>query len=164
MSVMVAEWPPRENIPDPDPLGEVPFDADPIFARTRDLRGPFLSGVQETPEEYLERVEEGSGVADVDGAAVPLLLADATWGVLGFLHFGRHAWTKAEINALQAVASMLVQLQARLDAEARTEYIAHHDDLTGLPNRRALLGELEDRLAAHRRRPSSSSTSTASRS
>jgi diguanylate cyclase (GGDEF)-like protein len=150
MSVMVAEWPPRENIPDPDPLGEVPFDADPIFERTRDLRGPFLSGVQETPEEYLERVEEGSGVADVDGAAVPLLLADATWGVLGFLHFGRHAWTKAEINALQAVASMLVQLQARLDAEARTEYIAHHDDLTGLPNRRALLGELQDRLAAHR--------------
>jgi diguanylate cyclase (GGDEF)-like protein len=150
MSVMVAEWPVRENVPDPDPLGEVPFDADPIFARTRDLRGPFLSGVVETPDVYLERVEQGSGVADVDGAAVPLLLADATWGVLGFLHFGRHAWTKAEINALQAVASMLVQLQARLDAEERTEYIAHHDDLTGLPNRRALLRELEDRLAAHR--------------
>jgi diguanylate cyclase (GGDEF)-like protein len=150
LSIMVAEWPPRENIPDPDPLGEVPFDADPIFARTRDLRGPFLSGVVETPDDYLERVEKGSGVADVDGAAVPLLLADATWGVLGFLHFGRHAWTKAEINALQAVASMLVQLQARLDAEERTEYIAHHDDLTGLPNRRALLRELEDRLAAHR--------------
>jgi diguanylate cyclase (GGDEF)-like protein len=150
LSIMVAEWPLRDNVPDPDPLGEVPFDADPIFARTRDLRGPFLSGVDETPDEYLERVEQGSGVADVDGAAVPLLLADATWGVLGFLHFGRHAWTKAEINALQAVASMLVQLQARLDAEERTEYIAHHDDLTGLPNRRALLRELEDRLAAHR--------------
>ena len=34
--------------------------------------------------------------------------------------------------------------------KTRTEYIAHHDDLTGLPNRRALLRELEDRLAAHR--------------
>jgi diguanylate cyclase (GGDEF)-like protein len=149
LSIMVAEWPVRE-VTGTDPLGEVPFDADPIFARTRDLRGPFLNGVTELPDDYLERVEKGSGVADVDGAAVPLLLADATWGVLGFLHFGRHAWTRAEINALQAVASMLVQLQARLDAEARTEYIAHHDDLTGLPNRRALLRELEDRLAAHR--------------
>ena len=45
---------------------------------------------------------------------------------------------------------MLVQLQARIDAEERTEYIALHDDLTGLPNRRALLRELEVRLAAHR--------------
>jgi diguanylate cyclase (GGDEF)-like protein len=149
LSIMVAEWPIREVI-GTDPLGEVPFDADPIFARTRDLRGPFLNGVTDLPDDYLERVEQGSGVAEVDGAAVPLLLADATWGVLGFLHFGKHAWTRAEINALQAVASMLVQLQARLDAEARTEYIAHHDDLTGLPNRRALLRELEDRLAAHR--------------
>jgi len=150
MSVLVSEYPVRENIPTPDPLGEVPFDADPIFARLKDLRGPFLSEVTEPPEDYLERVEAASGIADVDGAAVPLLLGDITWGVLGFLHFGRHQWTPAEINALQAVASMLVQLQARLDAEARTEYIAHHDDLTGLPNRRALLQELEDRLAAHR--------------
>ena len=150
MSVLVSEYPVRENIPTPDPLGEVPFDADPIFARLKDLRGPFLSEVTEPPEDYLERVEAASGIADVDGAAVPLLLGDITWGVLGFLHFGRHQWTPAEINALQAVASMLVQLQARSDAEACTEYIAHHDDLTGLPNRRALLQELEDRLAAHR--------------
>ena len=51
-------------------------------------------------------------------------MADATWGILGFLHFGLHAWSPAEINALQAVASMLVQLQARLDAEEQTEYNA----------------------------------------
>jgi diguanylate cyclase (GGDEF)-like protein len=150
LSVLVTEWPAREDVPDPDPLGEVPFDADPVFARTRDLRTPFLSGMMHTPDEYLERVEKGSGVADVDGGVVPLLMGDATWGVLGFLHFGRHLWTAAELNALQAVASMLVQLQARKDAEERTDYIAHHDDLTGLPNRRALLHELEDRLAAHR--------------
>ena len=46
------------------------------------------------------------------GAAVPLLLGETTWGNLGFLHFNLHAWVPAEINALQAVASMLVQLQA----------------------------------------------------
>jgi diguanylate cyclase (GGDEF)-like protein len=66
------------------------------------------------------------------------------------LHFGLHAWTPEEISTLQAIASMLVQLQARIDAEDRTEYIALHDDLTGLPNRRALVRELEDRLGAKR--------------
>jgi diguanylate cyclase (GGDEF)-like protein len=81
---------------------------------------------------------------------VPLLLSDTTWGVLAFLHFGLHAWTPEEVSALQAIASMLMQLEARIDAEERTEYIALHDDLTGLPNRRHLLRELEVRLAANR--------------
>ena len=149
LSVLEAEWPPR-NIPNPDPLGEVPFDADPVFAATRNLRKPYLAGADE--DKYLDRVEKGSpgGVQLVGGACVPLLLADTTWGVLGFLHFGLHGWTPEEISALQAIASMLVQLQARIDAEERTEYIALHDDLTGLPNRRALLRELEVRLAANR--------------
>jgi len=149
LSVLEAEWPLRETV-DPDPLGEVPFDADPVFAAMKDLREPYLPEPKGTPNEYLERVEAGSGVKMVGGAAVPLLMADETWGILGFLHFGLHAWSTAEINALQAVASMLVQLQARLDAEEQTEYNAYHDDLTGLANRRALLRELKDRLSAHR--------------
>jgi diguanylate cyclase (GGDEF)-like protein len=149
LSVLEAEWPVRE-VEQPDPLGEVPFDADPVFAAMKDLREPYLPVPDGTPDEYLERVEAGSGVKMVGGAAVPLLMAEQTWGILGFLHFGLHAWSPAEINALQAVASMLVQLQARLDAEEQTEYNAYHDDLTGLANRRALLRELKDRLAAHR--------------
>ncbi len=149
MSVLEAEWPYRE-VPDPDPLGEVAFDVDPIFMMTRDLKGPYLAGLSGDAEEYLERVEKGSGAALVDGAAVPLLLGDSTWGVLAFLHFGLHAWVPAEINALQAVASMLVQLQGRIEAEERTAYNANHDDLTGLPNRRALIRELKDRLDANR--------------
>ncbi len=148
LSVLEAEWPIREIV-NPDPLGEVPFDSDPVFAAMKDLREPYLPET-DTPDEYLERVEAGSGVKLVGGAAVPLLLSDTTWGILGFLHFGLHAWSPAEVNALQAVASMLVQLQARLDAEEQTEYNAYHDDLTGLANRRALLRELKDRLAAHR--------------
>jgi diguanylate cyclase (GGDEF)-like protein len=148
LSILEAEWPVREVVI-PDPLGEVPFDADPVFQAMRHLKEPYLPE-SATPDEYLQRVEEGSGVKLVGGAAVPLLMSDTTWGILGFLHFGLHAWTTPEINALQAVASMLVQLQARLDAEEQTEYNAYHDDLTGLPNRRSLLRELKDRLAAHR--------------
>jgi diguanylate cyclase (GGDEF)-like protein len=148
LSILEAEWPVREVVI-PDPLGEVPFDADPVFLAMKDLKEPYLPE-SSTPDEYLQRVEEGSGVKLVGGAAVPLLMSDATWGILGFLHFGLHAWTTPEINALQAVASMLVQLQARFDAEEQTEYNAYHDDLTGLANRRALLRELTDRLGAHR--------------
>ena len=148
ISVLEAEWPVRE-FEGVDPLGEVPFDADPVFSAMKDLREPYLPE-EETPDQYRSNVEKSTGIKEVGGAAVPLLLADSTWGILGFLHFSLHAWSPAEINALQAVASMLVQLQARLDAEEQTEYNAYHDDLTGLANRRALLRELKDRLATHR--------------
>jgi diguanylate cyclase (GGDEF)-like protein len=131
-------------------LAEVRFDADPIFMATKDLREPYLPGLDDATEEYLDRLEKGSGETLVAGAAVPLLLGDTTWGVLGFIHFELRSWKPAEINALQAVASMLVQLQARIDAEERTAYIALHDDLTDLPNRRALLRELKTRRAARR--------------
>ena len=149
LSIMEAEWPVRENAPVPDPLAEVAFDSDPIFAAMRDLKGPYLPGVENT-EDYLARIDASTGVEDVDGAAVPLLLHDRTWGILGFLHFSKHRWVQAEINALQAVASMLVQLQARIDAEEQTIYNANHDDLTGLPNRRALIQELVHRLGSGR--------------
>ncbi len=150
LSILEAEWPIRDDFTGPDPLGEVRFDADPIFMATKDLREPYLPGVEDATEEFLDRVEKGSGETLFAGAAVPLLLGDSTWGVLGFIHFELRKWVPAEINALQAVASMLVQLQARIDAEERTGYIAHHDDLTDLPNRRALLRELKIRRDANR--------------
>ncbi|MGH3732163.1 MAG: putative bifunctional diguanylate cyclase/phosphodiesterase [Acidimicrobiales bacterium] len=152
LSILEAQWPPRDDFTGPDPLGEVRFDSDPLFMATKDLREPYLAGIDDKSDEYMERVEEGVG-ADVNvvmGAAVPLVLGDSTWGVLGFIHFELRAWKTSEINALQAVASMLVQLQARIDAEERTAYIALHDDLTDLPNRRALLRELKSRRAAGR--------------
>jgi diguanylate cyclase (GGDEF)-like protein len=150
LTILEAEWPIREDIPDPDPLGEVPFDADPIFMALRDLRAPYLTGTDDLTDDYRDRSVEAGGETPAAGAAVPLLLGDSTWGVLGFLHFNLHNWVQAEINALQAVASMLVQLQGRIDAEERTRYNANHDELTGLPNRRALIQELKSRLDAKR--------------
>ncbi|HEV2360375.1 MAG TPA: EAL domain-containing protein [Acidimicrobiales bacterium] len=151
LSVLDAEWPIRTDKPDPDPLGEVPFAADPIFGAMRDLKAPYLTGLQDINDEYKDRALEAAGVAPAAGVAVPLLLGDMTWGILGFLHFNLHLWVPAEIQTLQAVASMVVQLQARIDAEERTRYNATHDDLTGLPNRRALIDEIRTRLDARRR-------------
>src|SRR5665213_2623352 len=141
LSILEAEWPPRDDVPDPDPLGEISFDADPLFMAMRDLRAPYLTATEDVTDDYRDRIMEGTGLAPAAGAAVPLLLGDSTWGILGFLHFNLHNWSTPEINALQAVASMLVQLQGRIDAEERTRFNANHDELTGLPNRRALIQE-----------------------
>ena len=148
MSVLVAEWPPRDSIPDPDPLGEVPFGVDPVFDATRELRKPYVMRPAGSTDAYQERVHDGSGIDQVSMAMVPLIRDHTTVGVLGFVKFGDRSWDTAETNALQAVASLLVQLQARVDAEERLAYQAYHDELTGLPNRRALLEELQGRCAA----------------
>ena len=150
LSILEAEWPVRDDKPDPDPLGEVAFDVDPIFMATRDLRAPYLTALDDATDDYKERTKLADQPTPASGAGVPLLLGDSTWGILGFLHFNLHDWVPAEVNALQAVASMLVQLQARIDAEERTRYNANHDELTGLPNRRALVHELKTRLNARR--------------
>ncbi|MGH9100458.1 MAG: putative bifunctional diguanylate cyclase/phosphodiesterase, partial [Acidimicrobiales bacterium] len=53
-----------------------------------------------------------------------------------------YTWSDHEINTLRAVAALLVQLLHRIDAEERLRHSALTDDLTGLPNRRALLEEV----------------------
>jgi diguanylate cyclase (GGDEF)-like protein len=147
VTVLVAEWPRRENVPDPDPIGQVPFGADPVFDVTRDLKTPLVMRSSDSPDAYQERVDQASGMGEVSVAVVPLIRKDETVGVLGFVKCGDRPWDTGETNALQAAASLLVQLQARVEAEERLEYEAYHDELTGLPNRRALLEELDRRLS-----------------
>jgi diguanylate cyclase (GGDEF)-like protein len=148
VSILVDEWPRRQDVPDPDPLGVVPFEgSDPVFAAIRDLRQPFVIRPISSPTDYLERVEEGSGIPQVSMAMVPLLSDHITEGVLGFVNFRDRAWEVEETNALQAIASLLTQLQGRIDAEERLHFSAFHDELTGLPNRRSLLAALDERLS-----------------
>ena len=96
-------------------------------------------------------------------AAAPLVSGEVTTGVLGFVKFGGRKWKQEEINTLEAVAALFAQLQARIAAEEKLRYLAEHDDLTGLYNRRALIAYLSERLAARKtrtRRASCISTST----
>ena len=80
-------------------------------------------------------------------ACIPLLSGDVTTGTLGLGKVGDREWLPEELNALKAIATLFAQLQARIVAEERVRYLAEHDDLTGLLNRRALIAHLGERLA-----------------
>jgi len=66
--------------------------------------------------------------------------------VLGFIKYGDRQRLDAEINALGAVAALFSQIHARVAAEESLLNLAFHDDLTGLANRRALVGHLTRRM------------------
>ncbi|MBY6367282.1 EAL domain-containing protein [Rhodococcus corynebacterioides] len=152
-TTLIAEWPPREHVPDPDPLGVVEFaDADPVFAATEHLREPLVFRPGSPAREYAERVESASGMSAVSMVAVPLRSGPATTGVLGLVAQGDRQWTDDELSALKATASLFSQVQARVLAEDRLRWAARHDALTGLLNRRGMTDELTARLAAGRPR------------
>ena len=146
-SILVAEWPDRDK-PDPDPIGIVYFeDADPVFALCENQKEPIVFRPEPETDDYQKLIEDSGGFVSTL-AAVPLLSGDITTGVLGFVKFADREWQPHEINAVEAVASLMAQVQARCAAEDQLRYLAEHDDLTGLHNRRALLAQLDRRLAA----------------
>ncbi|TGD89150.1 EAL domain-containing protein [Mycolicibacterium sp. CH28] len=150
---LIAEWPPHER--DPDPLELIYFaDADPTFAAAEHAKEPvFFRPEPVAEDDYQRLVEEGTGMALTSMASVPLLSGDVTTGALGFIKFGIKDWSTEELNALKAIASLFAQVQARVIAEDQLRYLAEHDDLTGLSNRRALLAHLDQRLRPGRPGP-----------
>jgi diguanylate cyclase len=153
-TVLVALWPLRDNVPDPDPIGLVYFEgADSIFALAENLKAPFVMRPEPANAEYQRNIEAGTGVPTSSIACVPLLSGDLTTGTMGFVKVGDREWLPEEMNALQAIATLFAQVQARIVAEERLQYLAEHDDLTGLLNRRALIAYLDDRLAMGRPGP-----------
>ncbi len=146
---LVAEWPPRPDVPDPDPLEVVYFtEADPVFAAAEHLKEPAVFRPEPATDDYQRRIEQTRYIPVTSMACVPLLSGDITTGVLGFVKYGDRDWLPEELNALKAIASLFAQLQARVLAEEQLRFLAEHDDLTGLHNRRALLAHLDARLAA----------------
>jgi diguanylate cyclase len=151
---LVASWPPRWDMPEPDPISVVYFEgADSIFAMIENLKEPGVLRPEAANADYQNFIEESTGVAQTSLAAVPLLSGDVTSGTLLFVKFGDREWLPEELNALQAIATLFAQLQARLFAEEQMQYLVDHDDLTGLLNRRALIAHLDDRLADGRPGP-----------
>jgi diguanylate cyclase len=152
-TILVAEWPVRQNVPDPDPIGVVYFaDADPVFAMAEHRKEPIILRPDPVNEDYQRTLESGAAPR-VSFAGVALLSGDVVTGTLGFIKFGDREWSTEELNALNAIATLFAQVQARIQAEERLQYLAEHDDLTGLLNRRALIARLDERLAAGRPGP-----------
>jgi diguanylate cyclase (GGDEF)-like protein len=145
LSVIEAQWPAPE-VGDHVVPAAVGFDADPAMRVTR--REPFVAeiGPPVDSSAYFESVGRSRGKQPVSMTCVPLLGAGRTWGALSMFHFGCRTWAPEELRMLQAVGALLMQMQARIDAEAQTLHNAVHDELTGLPNRRALLTQLAERL------------------
>jgi diguanylate cyclase len=148
-SVLVAEWPPRTDVPDPDPLAVVHFtSADPVLAQCEHGRKPVVIRPEQSGHSVPRWLGRGNTPTSPSVAAAPLVSGEITTGVLGFVKFGARKWKQEEINTLEAVAALFAQLQARIAAEEKLRYLAEHDDLSGLYNRRALVAHLSERLAA----------------
>ncbi len=149
VSKVVAEWPPRPYRADPDPLAVARFtNANPVFAMCESLREPTVMAATLPYYGYLGPTEEADLISSPSVAVAPLLSGGVTTGLLGFGKFRSKTWQSDEISMLEAIASLFAQLQARIAAEDKLRYLAEHDDLTDLRNRRALVGHLSDRLSA----------------
>jgi diguanylate cyclase (GGDEF)-like protein len=153
-SVLVAEWPPRPDVPDPDPLAVIHFtSADPVFAVGEHGKKPVVIAPKQMERAYRRWTAESRHSASPSVAVVPLSSGELTIGTIGVVKFGRKKWKPEAINTLEAVASLFAQFQARIAAEERLQYLVEHDDLTALHNRRALIAYLSERLAAGRPGP-----------
>ncbi|MFJ2664685.1 putative bifunctional diguanylate cyclase/phosphodiesterase [Nocardia fluminea] len=147
-TVLIAEWPRRPYVPDPDPLRVIDFAAaDSLFQASENAVEPIIVTRGDEYPDYQEMIRQTTGMPSMVTACVPLVSRGVSTGALGFVRRGDRAWTTREVNVLKAIAALFAQLQARVEAEDRLRYIASHDDLTGLANRRALLEHMEERLA-----------------
>ncbi len=156
VSKLVAVWPPPRDRSIPDPSAVAHFSsADPVLALCG--HGKKLTIIRPEPSDdtakrwvaaAIERWGTDPGkVTSPSVVAAPLISGGVTTGQLTCVKYKKKKWRTDELNAIQTVASLLAQLQARIAAEAKLRNLAEHDDLTGLHNRRALMAHLSERLA-----------------
>ncbi|MBF0426329.1 MAG: diguanylate cyclase [Magnetococcales bacterium] len=82
---------------------------------------------------------------------VPILSRDRLLGVINMYLAHRHVQDPEEIEFLRAIANTLAGLIERKSAEEQLAHLAHHDPLTGLPNRKYFLDRLKHSMAIARR-------------
>jgi diguanylate cyclase (GGDEF)-like protein len=153
-SVLVAEWPPRPDPPDPDPFAVIRFTgADPVFAVGEQRKKPVVIAPHQMEPAYRRWIAETRHSASPSLVVVPLSSGELITGTIGVVKFGRKKWKPEAIHTLEAVASLFAQFQARIAAEETLQYLVDHDDLTALHSRRALMTYVSERLAAGRPGP-----------
>jgi diguanylate cyclase (GGDEF)-like protein len=78
----------------------------------------------------------------------PILIDDAPWGVVSLASVDPHAFKRHDEQRIEVFAEMLARIVTNLSERARLETEALTDQLTGLPNHRALHQRLAADLAA----------------
>ena len=145
LSLLEARWP-RRNLVAPWLEAEVAFDANPLFEALRDLTQPVIVDDHALAVEMAGTAPIAAAIRG-SGAVFPILRREVTSGALGILFSRRdRSLGERELAVLQATANLIAQFGARVRAESLTAHLAMHDELTGMPNRRALIQLLDDRL------------------
>src|SRR5258707_3311796 len=73
-SILVAEWPVRPGIPDPDPLAVVYLaDADPVFALAEHQKEPIAFRPEPATDDYQRTINEGRQIPASSMACLALL-------------------------------------------------------------------------------------------
>jgi diguanylate cyclase (GGDEF)-like protein len=149
------------------PPFSLPLDGGGSFAGwSLTHREPLLVGDADTEwHRYLEKRSFHSGNDDPKSVIyVPLLVKDRTVGVTTIQSYNKNAYSQEDVETLSALASYLAiavdnslimerlrvahrHIEAERDELERAyeniSYLANHDNLTGLPNRRHLEEKLD---------------------
>jgi diguanylate cyclase (GGDEF)-like protein/PAS domain S-box-containing protein len=85
------------------------------------------------------------------GVVVPLLYRDIALGSIALLYPQGREFGEIELDSFTAIGNTVALALASARHVDGLEYLAHHDSLTGLPNRMFLHREFEQVVAAHPR-------------
>ena len=146
---LIAEWPVRPVIPDPDPLGLVYFaDADPVFAASRAREGNPSSSALNPRQTTTRRPSKKPATSPRRRwHVVPMLSGDVTTGVSGSSSSATGSGRPRSSTPSRRSHRCSRSCRPASSPRTSSRFLAEHDDLTGLNNRRALIAHLDQRLA-----------------
>ncbi len=118
--------------------------------RTLASHEPVIMEDRETETRFTpSHIQIENGI--ISGATVPIPGSERPYGVLAAHTTERRTFTGDDVNFLVALANVLAAGIERKAAEEQVAFMAHHDELTGLPNRVMFEELLELALARARR-------------
>lgn len=101
-----------------------------------------------------EALQTAAGLAPVSWLGMPLATSQGDIGVLLLQGPGERAYTDADRDLLQFVSAQVATAIQRKQMHTRLRFMAQHDELTRLPNRRLFHDRLETALTRAQRQQS----------